>query len=192
LLKHGRIHEASPDGDVEPVRTLGGEPWGRCRLRLGAELAEAREPLAVFDVAHAAYTAAAARRLVDAAAEHARTRRQFGRAIGDFQAVAHPLADCTMRLDAAATLARAAACSLDERADDAARLALSARRSAAAAGARTIDVCHQTFGAVGITVEGPAFHISRRLRQLVSTPPAAERDDALLAAGIAEPGAFHG
>jgi alkylation response protein AidB-like acyl-CoA dehydrogenase len=146
----------------------------------------------VFGVAHAAFTAAAARRFVDGAAEHARTRRQFGRAIGEFQAVAHPLADCSMQLDAAATLARAAACSLDDHDDDAPRMAAAARRSADAAAAKTIDVCHQTFGAIGITVEGPAFLISRRLRQLLSTPPSSKRTDALLLAGIGETGAAHG
>ena len=32
--------------------------------------------------------------------------------------------------------------------------------------------CHQLFGAVGITVEGPVFHVSRRILQLASQPPA--------------------
>jgi len=34
-------------------------------------------------------------------------------------------------------------------------------------------VCHQAFGAIGITLEGPVFHISRRIRQLASLPPGA-------------------
>jgi hypothetical protein len=32
-------------------------------------------------------------------------------------------------------------------------------------------VCHQVFGAIGVTLEGPAFHISRRIRQLASRSP---------------------
>ena len=32
-------------------------------------------------------------------------------------------------------------------------------------------VAHQVFGAIGITLEGPVFRVSRRLRQLASQPP---------------------
>ena len=67
----------------------------------------------VHDLSLAAYIAAAARRLLEKTAEHARARKQFGRAIGEFQAVAHPLADCVIALDSAATLARGAAWKLD-------------------------------------------------------------------------------
>jgi hypothetical protein len=39
---------------------------------------------------------------------------------------------------------------------------------------------HQVFGAVGITVEGPAFHVSRRIRQMASRPAAAAAREAVL------------
>ena len=39
---------------------------------------------------------------------------------------------------------------------------------AARAALETVYVCHQVFGAVGITLEGPAFHVSRRIRHRVS------------------------
>jgi alkylation response protein AidB-like acyl-CoA dehydrogenase len=191
LVDGGRIYSATPRTEVASVATLGGEPWGRCRLQRDLDLGDAATPLAVFNIAHAAYCAAAATTLVAAAAEHARTRRQFGRAIGEFQAVAHPLAECSMRLAAAATLARAAACRLDEADADAARFAAAARRSADSAATMAIDVCHQTFGAIGITVEGPAFHITRRLRQLVSAPPRPNTDRLLLAGVSVEAGGVH-
>jgi len=119
-------------------------------------------------------------------------RKQFGRPIGDFQAVAHPLADCSMRLSAAASLARAAAFYFD------AGGAAQARHFAAAAHVSAIDasleaayVCHQVFGAIGITREGPIFHLSRRVRQLASQVPsrAASRNQLLAEAGFSAAGA---
>ena len=41
----------------------------------------------------------AAQRAFDLALEHAKQRRQFGRVIGEFQAIQHKLADCLSRLD---------------------------------------------------------------------------------------------
>jgi alkylation response protein AidB-like acyl-CoA dehydrogenase len=170
-----RAHLVRPLGAIEPVQTLGGEPWGRVRLEREAALGDARRALALHDSVLAAYLAAAASGLVEATAEHARTRRQFGRAIGEFQAVAHPLADCAIRLGAATTLARAAAARWERAADEsglvaALRAAAAARLSAARAALAAAHTCHQLFGAVGITLEGPVFHVSRRIRQLATHP----------------------
>ena len=164
---------ARPRGAIEPVATLGGEPWGRLALERTAALGSARRALALHDVVLAAYLAAAAGRLVADAAEHARTRKQFGRAIGEFQAVAHPLADAWNAAGAAATLARRAAFAFDHAGADAPAAytaSAAARLSAARAGLAAVHVCHQAFGAIGITLEGPAFHVSRRIRQLATHP----------------------
>ena len=166
-----RAFLAAPRGPMEAVETLGGEPWGRVALERERDLGPTTSARALSEIARAAYLAAAGRRLVEDAAEHARTRRQFGRAIGEFQAVAHPLADCAMRLAAAATLARAAACHFDRAATDAPARAAAARLSAARASLEAVHVAHQVFGAIGIALEGPAFHISRRVRQLASLVP---------------------
>jgi alkylation response protein AidB-like acyl-CoA dehydrogenase len=148
-----QVYRGRPVGAVEPVETLGAEPWGRIELERGEDLGACP-----------------------------RTRRQFGRAIGEFQAVAHPLADCSIRLDAAASLVRLAASQLDETDEDPVRSAAAARLSATGAGLETIHSVHQVFGAVGITTEGALFHASRRIRQLVSLPPGEARArDAVLA-----------
>ena len=178
---------ARPRGAIEPVETLGGEPWGRVRLVRTAPLGDARRALALHDVALAAYLAAAGTRLVEDAAEHARARKQFGRAIGEFQAVAHPLADAWVQLAGAATLARAAAFRFDRAgaeslAPDALAAVGGARLAAARAALGAVHIAHQVFGAVGITLEGPAFHVSRRIRQLASDP---ERDAPARAALLA-------
>jgi alkylation response protein AidB-like acyl-CoA dehydrogenase len=165
------LHRAQPLGAVLAVETLGGEPWGRVELELGLALRVDARAWALHDLALAAYSAAAGRALVSVTAAHARTRQQFGRAIGEFQAVAHPLADALVRLDAAATLARIAAHAWDENALDLHPRAAAARLSATRAAVDAAHTCHQLFGAQGITLEGPVFHVSRRIRQLASQPP---------------------
>lgn len=170
----GQLFDARPASSIEEVPTLGGEPWGRVELVRGAAFANALSGLVIGDIAHAAYQSAAGRALIAAASEHAATRTQFGKPIGEFQAVAHPLADCSMDIEASRLLARNAAFCFDDAAGDKAGAArvvacgakLSANRSALAAA----NVCHQVFGANGITLEGPVFHISRRIRQLASSP----------------------
>jgi hypothetical protein len=157
-----------PRGAIEPVETLGGEPWGRVELVRSAPLGDARRALALHDVALAAYLAAAGTRLIEDSAEHARTRKQFGRAIGEFQAVAHPLAAAWIRISAAEMLARAAAHDADEGAAEAHALAAAAWLSARRASLRAVLRAHQTFGAVGITLEGPVFHLTRRIRTWAS------------------------
>ncbi len=181
-LEGGALRRAQPRGAVTEVETLGGEPWGRVELELGAALNADARAWALHDLAFAAYTAAAGSALVSATAAHARARQQFGRAIGDFQAVAHPLADAHVRLAAAATLARIAAHAWDTDAADLRARAAAARLSAARAALDAAHTAHQLFGAQGITLEGPVFHVSRRIRQLASQPPPADAArDALLA-----------
>jgi hypothetical protein len=169
-LADGRAWHASPKRPVERVEALGGEPWGRVGLARGAELPGAAAALAAGRLACAALLSAAGGRALELAAEHARTRRQFGRAIGEFQAVAHPLAAAWIRISAAQMLARAAAHQADGGADEAPALAagawLSARRAALAAVLRA----HQTFGAAGITLDGPLFAFTQRVRAWASLP----------------------
>jgi len=181
-LDGATVHRAEPRGAVAPVDTLGGEPWGRVELRRVAELAGASRARLVFGIAAAAYLASAGLRLVEDTAAHARTRRQFGRPIGEFQAVSHPLADAWIQLEGARGLARAAAWHLDQSGEAPARALAAAalvcaRREAVSAAHR----CHQLFGAIGITVDGPAWFASRRIRQLASLPAGcAEEREALL------------
>ena len=168
------FRRCEPRGPVTAVDTLGGERWGRVELALGEALGPPEPARTVHDLALAAYLGGAGGALLDAAAEHARTRTQFGRAIGEFQAVAHPLADVAMGLDAARTLVRRAAWAFDTGSTDALRAASSARLSARAAALEAAHVGHQVFGAQGITTEGAVFRLSRRIRQLASQPAVSE------------------
>jgi alkylation response protein AidB-like acyl-CoA dehydrogenase len=173
---HDRAWLARPRGKMEAVETLAGEPWGRLELERDEELQGVAPAVAFSEIAAAAYLAAAGQKVVEDAADHARTRRQFDRTIGEFQAVAHPLADCAIRLAAARGLARAASARFDSMDSDAARArvridAASARLSASAAALAAAQVCTQVFGAMGVLREGPIFHIVRQIRQLASSVP---------------------
>ncbi len=182
-----RAFRARARGAILPVETLAGDAWGRVALERGPELAGFADALPAGRLACAALLAAAGRRCIEAAATHARTRKQFGRAIGEFQAVAHPLADAFIKVSAAEMLTRAAAHHADAAAPEAPALSaaawLSARRAALHAAARA----HQTFGAVGITLEGPLFHVTRRIRQWASLALGETSAEAALAvcAGLA-------
>ena len=172
LAQGGSVRLGRPSGAIEPLGSLGGEPWGRVRMEpIGEELPLSDGGLTLHDLALAAYLAAAGRALVTTAAEHARGRVQFGKPLGKFQAVAHPLAECSMRLSAAATLARAGAFHADRGATiEALRYSAAARLPAASAAREAGGVCPQVFGAVGITLEGPAYRFSRRIEQLAASP----------------------
>jgi hypothetical protein len=170
-VEDGRAWKAAPAAAIEPVTTLGGETWGRVALDKEDELRGLDRAHAVHDIALASVLCAAGLRLVDDTAEHARTRKQFGRAIGEFQAVAHPLAECAIQLEGAATLARAAAHRFDCEHREARASAAAARVAASRSSVHTARTCHQLFGAVGITLEGPVWHVSRRIRQLASQAP---------------------
>jgi alkylation response protein AidB-like acyl-CoA dehydrogenase len=119
---------------------------------------------------YAAEAAAVAGWCCQTAAEHARTRHQFGRPIGSFQAVKHLCAGMLCRAERAAALAWDAARAADEAPDE-------HPLAAAAAAALTLDAavdnakdCIQVLGGIGFTWEHDAHLFLRRalaLRQLL-------------------------
>ena len=162
------VHRVEPVESVEEVAVLGDEPFGRAAVRRVEALGPARRGRIAADLALGALLASAAGALVERAAAYARTREQFGRPIGSFQAVSHPLADASIRLLAATSLVRTAAADLDAGRAVAERRAAAGRRAAASAATRACAICHQVFGALGVTVEGGVFRVTRRVRQLAS------------------------
>jgi hypothetical protein len=181
---------ARPSGAVEPVDTLAGEPWGRVALERVRPVEEAarRRAVAVGDTAVAAYLAGAAGHLVAITSQWLRDRVQFGRPIAEFQSLAHPLADVEIRRRAARALARAAAYTVDTAPDGAntAPAAATARLSATRAALDATYRAHQSFGALGFTVEGPVARVGQRVRQVSLHPPgpAEARQTALAAARL--------
>jgi len=172
-LSESGASRGEPAGSPEIIECLGGDPSARLELEGQADLAGVAHAHALADIARAAQLSGCAAKLVSLASEHARNRKQFRKPIGDFQAVAHPLADAYMHVEAARSLARLAAFEFDHGDAAATIAAAKARLSAASAALETIHVVHQVFGAVGITLEGPIYHMTRRLRQWVNDPPSA-------------------
>ena len=131
-------------------------------------------------LATAAVQLGAGRWLLNTSVSYAKQRRQYGKAIGSYQAIKHLLADVVTSLDFATPLVYAAAVTLDDRDVSAAKVA-AGRASTLAA--RTGLQVH---GALGYTAEyplglrltkiraltgawgTPAFHRSRVLRAVAS------------------------
>ncbi|MET7994167.1 acyl-CoA dehydrogenase family protein [Amycolatopsis sp. NPDC005232] len=130
----------------------------------GADVGPALAPAGAFDLGAlltAAQLLGAGRWLLEASVTHALTRRQFGRAIGSYQAVQHLLADVATALELATPLLYGAAVT-GEPADVSA--AKTACGDAAHLAARTALQVH---GAVGYTAEHPLGLRLTRVRALV-------------------------
>jgi acyl-CoA dehydrogenase len=100
-------------------------------------------------------------RCLDYALTYATERRQFGRAIGKFQAVQHMLADAAGQFAAAAAAAELAAEAYGN-AGFAFAVAIAKARVGEAVG-KVAEVCHQVHGAIGFTQEHPLHFATRRL-----------------------------
>jgi alkylation response protein AidB-like acyl-CoA dehydrogenase len=112
---------------------------------------------------------------VDTAAAYARERRQFGRPIGQFQAVKHRCADMLVQLEEARAVAWDAAAALDADPDasDTALAVAAAGAVAFEAFATVAKDCIQVLGGIGFTWEHDAHLYLRRataLRQLFGGP----------------------
>ncbi len=98
------------------------------------------------------------------AVDHARTRKQFGRPIGGFQAVQQQLAVFAAEASAASVAAAAAARAADARGlADAAFEIGCAKVTAGEAAAKGAAIAHQVLAAMGITEEHALHHLTRRL-----------------------------
>ena len=86
-------------------------------------------------------------------AEYARTRKQFDRVIGFFQAVKHPIVNMMIGIDRAKSLVYAAACAIDHEPGQAERLARMAKAAASDAAYFLSDRSIQLHGGIGFTWE---------------------------------------
>jgi alkylation response protein AidB-like acyl-CoA dehydrogenase len=100
-----------------------------------------------------------ARRALEYAIEHAASREQFGRRIGVYQAVSHPLADAYTRLELARSLSLWAAWCVAEGDEQAPVAAAAAKSFAAEAAVGVCETAIQVHGGIGFTWE----HVLHRL-----------------------------
>ena len=141
--------------------------------------------LDVARVALAGQQAGAAKRALEFTVDYAKTRAQFGRLIGSFQAIKHMAADLLLESESAISAARAAARSLADGAPDA-QAAISLAAFACSDAFSTITATAiQMHGGIAFTWAHPAHLYLRRARadaQLFGTP-AAYRERYLQALG---------
>jgi alkylation response protein AidB-like acyl-CoA dehydrogenase len=104
-------------------------------------------------VAVAAEAVGAAQAVHELTVEYAKTRRQFGVAIGKFQGVKHPLAEMHVEIETAKSLVYYAAWALDAAPAELARAASMAKAYASEAFARIGIDAIQLHGAIGYTEE---------------------------------------
>ncbi|UDY35046.1 acyl-CoA dehydrogenase [Dermatobacter hominis] len=192
---------------VLPVRTADGPRWalvGRDGLTAApVEALDATRPLARIELVGAPATllpgvdAAVVRAVgvalaaaeaagiaswcVDTAAAYAAVRRQFGRPIGQFQAVKHRCADMLVALEQIRALAWDAAVALDGEDPRGPEAGVAIAAAGAVALDAAVDIakdCIQVLGGIGFTWEHDAHLYLRRalaLRQLLGGAPADRR-----------------
>lgn len=108
--------------------------------------------------------AGAARRLLEITVDYARTRHQFGRAIGSFQAIKHMAADLLLESESAISAARDAARQVAEDAPGKDAAVALAAFACADAFVRVAKDAVQMHGGIAFTWEHPAHLYLRRAR----------------------------
>ncbi|MGW6543922.1 acyl-CoA dehydrogenase family protein [Streptomyces massasporeus] len=160
---------AVPLRSIDPLTPVHRVPGGRT----------APDPVAVLLTA--AEQLGTAGRVCELAAQHARTREQFGRPVGAFQAVAHLCAGILVRAETARAAVYAAAVTADPADIAAARILAD---EAAVRGARD---CLQVHGGMGFTWESEVhLHLKRAWVRTQRAGGITESEEALAAALSAE------
>jgi alkylation response protein AidB-like acyl-CoA dehydrogenase len=126
----------------------------------------------IVDEANAAYCSEAVgcmRMMTDLTREYAKTRKQFGKAIADFQVLQHRMVDMFMATEEGVSMALLATIKLSE--SDAERAkAVAAAKVSIGRGARFVgQAAVQTHGGMGVTDEMRVGHYFKRTTMLDST-----------------------
>jgi alkylation response protein AidB-like acyl-CoA dehydrogenase len=165
---------------------IGGSAMARIRLdpKSAEPLCTDQEGLNAYEAAceewkllNAASIVAMGKRALESAASYACERQAFGRAIGSFQGLAHPLADCSAELDGASLLIRRTVEAIgDDRAEAGAMISMCVWW-AGEVGPRAAAKAMRVFGGYGMTMEYDAqFYFRRATSQSLL---AGDREDEL-------------
>ncbi|HSZ38047.1 MAG TPA: acyl-CoA dehydrogenase [Acidimicrobiales bacterium] len=170
VLGDALVPEALPA--LDPTRTVGALEFagGELTLPPAAQVLVPDENVrSLALVLAAAESAGLARWCLETASDYAKVRVQFGRPIGQFQAVKHALADMLVAVEQCAAVAWDAATAWDEPAEDQSRH-LSARIAGAIAlpgAAHCAKQCIQILGGIGFTWEHDAhLYLKRAMANL--------------------------
>jgi hypothetical protein len=141
---------------VDPSR-----PLGRLERADGEPLA-GKSNLPRARTATAAEALGVAQRALDLGVEHAKTRVQFGKPIGTYQAVSHPLAQTYTDVELARSLVYWAAWCVAEEDERAPVAAASAKAFATEAAVTACERSIQVHGGIGFTWEHPLHRFYKR------------------------------
>jgi acyl-CoA dehydrogenase len=163
---------------TRPLGTVTFDDTPARRLDGDAGYADALDTISVLLAADAA---GVARRCLDMAVSYAKTRHQFGRAIGSFQAIKHACADMAVAAEGASSLVWDAADALGTR--EAAIAASTAKAYCCDAAVHCAEQNIQVHGGIGFTWEHPAHLYLRRAKgdELLFGSPDQHRDQVALA-----------
>jgi alkylation response protein AidB-like acyl-CoA dehydrogenase len=115
-----------------------------------------------FHAACAAEALGIAHRALDLGVEHAKTREQFGKPIGTYQAVSHPLAQTYTDVELSRSLVYWAAWCVAEQDERAELAAAAAKAFAAEAAVAACERSIQVHGGIGFTWEHPLHRFYKR------------------------------
>ncbi|HEY3577052.1 MAG TPA: acyl-CoA dehydrogenase family protein [Gaiellaceae bacterium] len=145
----GHVAGLAGDGDdttVDPTRSV---------VRIGNETPR-------FRAAAAAEALGIAQRALDLGVEHAKTRTQFAKPIGTYQAVSHPLAQTYTDVELARSLVYWAAWCVAEEDERAVVAAAAAKAFATEAAVAACERSIQVHGGIGFTWEHPLHRFYKR------------------------------
>jgi alkylation response protein AidB-like acyl-CoA dehydrogenase len=186
VVADGAAHDARGEelATVDPSRPLGRLEAGEGAALPGTgDVARARAAMACEAVG-------IGQRALELGIEHARTREQFGKPIGVYQAVSHALADTYGDVELSRSLAYWAAWCVAEGDPQAAVAAAAAKAFATEAAVAACERAIQVHGGTGFTWEHPLHRFYKRALWLegFGSRPAelrAEVADAVIGVGIA-------
>jgi alkylation response protein AidB-like acyl-CoA dehydrogenase len=141
--------EVEPAESLDPTRRLF-RVSGGSRQPLGGNVARARSQVAVMN---AADSLGVAQRAMELAVAYAKERKQFGRAIGTYQAVSHACAQMLLEVEGARSAVYWAAWALDHEPETAPLATACAKAYAGDAGRRVPRAALQVHGGIGFTWE---------------------------------------
>jgi acyl-CoA dehydrogenase len=161
-----RIHVIAP----HPLATL---RFRACRVPVEQRLGEpgqgfrvAMETLDIFRASVAAAALGFARRALQEALSHARSRRMFGQALADFQLTQAGIAEMATTIDSSALLTYRAAWLRDVKGARTTREAAMAKLAATEGAQQVIDRAVQMFGGLGVKSEHVVERLYREIRPL--------------------------
>ncbi|MGE0741772.1 MAG: acyl-CoA dehydrogenase family protein [Hyphomonadaceae bacterium] len=158
--------ERAPLKSIDPTQRLARVTFNKATAtRLaGADRDTIERALDAARIALAGEQAGAARRIFDITVDYIKTRVQFGRAIGSFQAIKHMAADLMIEVESAASAARHAAAVLSNDGPDARAAVNLAAFACADAFSKVAFDAIQMHGGIAFTTAHPAHLYLRRAR----------------------------